>query len=302
MSRAADRIRAWCVFGSSSQWKIPEFLRLIRETGGPEESINAPYATHVKILGDEGARRIRTVDVDRMTDATLAWLDRCDDASLLTVLDSDYPTRFLHAERAPLCLFVRGDRRLLSGTLLMVAGEGNDREAIFNTEEFSKSILGAGYVLSSPHHSTLEKAGIRAIISSPSTPAVVWAPGAPDRVAGAERNVLAKLLQKGGLFVGFRPPGFDDELTDEKSFYLDVAAGSDALLVPAAPRYAVVREVASEMTRWGRDVFAVPGSIHSPLSKGPHLLIRQGAKLVESVLDITEELPVKKIHTEKERL
>lgn len=107
-------------------------------------------------------------------------------------------------------------------------------------------------------------------------------------------------MQRGGLFVGFRPPGFDGDRTDDETFYLDVAAGADALLVPGCARNSYVREVAAEMIRWGRDVFAVPGSIHAPSSKGPHLLIRQGAKLVESVRDVTEELPVKTFRIEKE--
>lgn len=107
-------------------------------------------------------------------------------------------------------------------------------------------------------------------------------------------------MQRGGLFVGFRPPGFDGDRTDDETFYLDVAAGADALLVPGCARNSYVREVAAEMIRWGRDVFAVPGSIHAPSSKGPHLLIRQGAKLVESVRDVTEELPVKTFLIEKE--
>ena len=141
---------------------------------------------------------------------------------------------------------------------------------------------------------------IRAIISSPYSSAVVWTPGAPDRIAGSDLPLCTQLLQRGGLFVGFRPPGFDGDKTDDETFYLDVAAGADALLVPGCARNSFVREVAAEMTRWGRDVFAVPGSIHAPSSKGPHLLIRQGAKLVESVRDLIEELPVKNFRIEKE--
>lgn len=293
-------IRAWCAFGSVSGLPMGDFLRLIRETGGPEEAADAPYATHLKILGAKGADALRRARDEEVFEATKAWLERCSDAHVWTVLDEDFPVRFLHAERSPLCLFVRGNRRLLSGTVILVAGDGADEETLYNTAEFSRSVLEAGYVPSYANRSALEKVGIRAIISSPYSSAVVWTPGAPDRIAGSDLPLCTQLLQRGGLFVGFRPPGFDGDKTDDETFYLDVAAGADALLVPGCARNSFVREVAAEMTRWGRDVFAVPGSIHAPSSKGPHLLIRQGAKLVESVRDLTEELPVKNFRIEKE--
>ena len=159
-------LRAWCAFGSVSGLPMGDFLRLIRETGGPEEAADAPYATHLKILGAKGADALRRARDEEVFEATKAWLERCPDAHVWTVLDEDFPVRFLHAERSPLCLFVRGNRRLLSGTVLLVAGDGADEETLYNTAEFSRSVLEAGYVPSYANRSALEKVGIRAIISS----------------------------------------------------------------------------------------------------------------------------------------
>lgn len=292
MDREADWIHAWCLFGALERWSVPDFLRLLRETGGPEEAASAPYATLLKILGPEGADAVRAVEVEAVAEATAAWLERCSDAFIWTILDEDFPARFFRAGWSPLCLFGRGERSLLSNKLLMIAGDGEEEEARFNTESLAKAAVEKGYVLSLPCRSTLEKASLRAIISNPSASAVVWTPGTPDRVSGtADRAYYATLLQRGGAFIGFRPPGYSGPLPEEELFYFQVAAGSDALLVPAARRMSAVCRVAGEMTRMGRDVFAVPGSIHAPSSKGPHSLLRQGATLVESVRDIAEAFP-----------
>jgi DNA processing protein len=204
--------------------------------------------------------------------------------------DTDYPQALLELGYAPPVLFFVGRRELLNRPALAIVGSRNaTAQGLDNARNFASALADAGLTIVSglalgvdaaAHEGALQGAG--------STLAVVGT--GLDRVYPARHRELAhRIAEQGGLISEF-PPGTPPR---EKNFprrnRLISGLAQGVLVVEAALQSGslITARYAGEQ---GREVFAIPGSIHSPLAKGCHKLIREGAKLVETAHDILEEL------------
>jgi DNA processing protein len=198
---------------------------------------------------------------------------------LLTWSDSDYPALLREIPDPPLVLYVAGERRLLSARQFAIVGSRNPtpmgRE---NAHAFAKSLAGAGLVITSGMALGVDGAAHRGALD---------AGGKTIAVAGTE---LAHEIVKHGALVSEFPlgtPPLPENFPVRNRIISGLSLGT--LVVEAALQSGslITARMANEQ---GREVFAVPGSIHAPQSRGCHALIRQGAKLVETAQDILEEL------------
>ena len=209
---------------------------------------------------------------------------------LLTWADPDYPRLLREIPDPPVMLYVVGDRRVLSAPQLAIVGSRNPSPmGQENARAFAKSLAGAGLVITSGMALGIDGAAHRGALEAGGKTIAVAGTGL-DRVYPARHRDLAHDIAKHGALVSEYPLGMPprpENFPVRNRLISGLSLGT--LVVEAALRSGslITARLATEQ---GREVFAIPGSIHSPQAKGCHALIRQGAKLVESAQDILEEL------------
>ncbi|TCS32564.1 DNA protecting protein DprA [Paucimonas lemoignei] len=224
-------------------------------------------------------------------DATLQWASLPGN-HILTLADADYPASLLQTADPPILLYVKGRVELLHRPSLAVVGSRNASvQGVTNAEKFSEALSEADWTIVSGLALGIDTAAhqgaLRHAERGGSTIAVIGT-GA-DIVYPARNRSLAHQVAEAGCIVSEYPlgtPAMSGNFPRRNRIISGLSRG--VLVVEAATESGslITARMAAEQ---GRDVFAIPGSIHSPLAKGCHLLIKQGAKLVETAQDILEE-------------
>lgn len=211
--------------------------------------------------------------------------------SILTLQDPKYPELLQAIPDPPLVLYVSGNPSLLSAIQLAIVGSRNpSRLGEEIAHEFAASLARLGIVITSGLALGIDGAAHRGALAADGPTLAVAGTGL-DRVYPARHKDLAHdIVNQGGLLVSEFCPGTPPRphnFPRRNRIISGLTLGT--LVVEAALRSGslVTARLAMEQ---GREVFAIPGSIHNPLARGCHQLIRQGAKLVESVQDMIEEL------------
>ena len=236
----------------------------------------------------------RTIAALRAPDATALasdehWL-REPRRRLLTWGSPDYPALLAAIPDAPLVLFVEGDPAALSLPQLAMVGSRNPSPLGRDTaERFARHLAVAGLAITSGLALGIDAASHRGALSGPGQTVAVLGNGL-DRIYPREHRGLAEEIAAGGALVSDLPTGappLKQHFPRRNRIISGLSVGT--LVVEAAPRSGslITARLALEQ---GREVFAVPGSIHAPTSRGCHRLIRQGATLVESADDVMGEL------------
>jgi DNA processing protein len=209
---------------------------------------------------------------------------------LLTWSSPDYPALLREIPDPPLVLYIAGERQLLSAQQLAIVGSRNPtpmgRE---NARAFAKSLAGAGLAITSGMALGVDSAAHRGALEAGGKTIAVAGTGL-DRVYPARHRDLAHEIVKHGALVSEFPlgmPPLPENFPVRNRIISGLSLGT--LVVEAALQSGslITARMANEQ---GREVFAIPGSIHAPQARGCHALIRQGAKLVETAQDILEEL------------
>ncbi|EDY87163.1 DNA protecting protein DprA [gamma proteobacterium HTCC5015] len=203
----------------------------------------------------------------------------------------DYPPQLEDIARPPAVLAVLGDVSLLRDPqLAMVGSRSASRQGAESARAFAKHLAAQGLVMTSGLALGIDGACHEGALASTGSTVAVMATGA-DRVYPAKHRDLAhRIVAEGGALVTEFPLGS----TPQKSHFPQrnrvIAGLSTGVLVVEATLRSGSLITARFAQEQGREVFAMPGSIHQPTAKGCHALIKQGAKLVESAEDILEEL------------
>ena len=224
----------------------------------------------------------------------LKWLEH-KSHHFISIHDADYPSQLKQISDPPIGLYVNGDLDhvpgLLSEPQLAIVGS---RNASSNGKEiatrFASKLVRSGLVITSGLASGIDGCAHRgALQESTGTTIAVMACGL-DRVYPAVHKGLAEKIAKCGLIISEFPIGTMPKPGHFPRRNRIISGLSLGVLVVEASLKSGSLITARLAGEQGREVFAVPGSINNPLSKGCHTLIRSGAKLVESVEDILEEL------------
>ena len=222
-------------------------------------------------------------------DAARAWLGQPGN-SLMTLADADYPPALLEIADPPAMLYCKGRRALLGQPALGIVGSRNATpQGLRDAEAFARALADAGFTIVSGLALGIDAAAHRGGLAGAASSIAVIGTGI-DRIYPARNKALAHELAERGLIVSEFPlgtPPLPGHFPRRNRLISGLARG--VLVVEAAPDSGslITAKVATEQ---GREVFAMPGSIHSPLARGCHALIKQGAKLVESAADILDEL------------
>ena len=220
--------------------------------------------------------------------ATLAWLQQ-PAHSILTLADADYPAALLQIPDPPPLLYLRGNPALLRSEALAVVGSRNaTAQGVAHAERFSEELSRAGLTIVSGLALGIDAAahegGLR---GSGSTVAVIGT--GIDIDYPLRHRALAQRIAEQGCIVSEYALGTPPLAANFPRRNRLISGLSRAVLVVEAAAQSGSLITARMAAEQGRDVFAIPGSIHAPLAKGCHQLIRQGAKLVETTQDILEE-------------
>ncbi len=221
--------------------------------------------------------------------ADLAWLE-APDHHLLTLTDPRYPELLARIADPPPLLFVHGDPDLLCGVQLAMVGSRNPTPSGRRTaRDFARHLAGAGIVITSGLASGIDAAAHQGALEVNGRTVAVAGTGL-DRVYPAAHRELAHRIAASGALVSEYPPGTPPargNFPRRNRIISGLTLGSLVVEAAAQSGSLITARLAAEQ---GREVFAIPGSIHNPLARGCHGLIRQGAKLVETAADIVEEL------------
>ncbi len=236
----------------------------------------------VKALHDTQARGV---------DADLAWLDAADNRHLIGCTNPRFPARLRAIADPPLALFATGDLDLLSVSQLAIVGSRNPTHSGRKTAfEFARHLAASGLAITSGLAEGIDTAAHEGALAADGMTIAVMGTG-PDRIYPARNRDLAHLIAASGLILSEYPPGTAPSAGHFPRRNRIIAGLSVGVLVVEAADKSGSLITARMATEYDREVFAIPGSIHSPLARGCHKLIRQGAKLVETAADILEELP-----------
>ena len=236
-----------------------------------------------------------------LVEATWAWLHNDPDRrAIVTLGDEDYPAPLLQTEDPPCLLYAMGwipQLRHLQGTqaLAIVGSRNPTPQGRLNAQAFGRSLAQAGLTVVSGLALGVDGAAHEGALdgAAPGQLATIAVVGTGlDRVYPKQHLPLAHRIAQHGLILSEYPLGTPPRPENFPRRNRIISGLSQGTLVVEAALESGSLITARQALEQGREVFAIPGSIHSPQSKGCHALIRQGAKLVESAQDVLEELRV----------
>jgi DNA processing protein len=210
---------------------------------------------------------------------------------LFTLADPDYPRALLQVPNPPPLLWAYGQSNLLARPALAIVGaRAATQTGCRNAENFAQSLGNAGLCIVSGLALGIDAAAHAGALQSSAGTIAVLGCGV-DQLYPRRNRALYEAIAQDGLLLSEQPAGFTSRPAHFPQRNRIIAALSSATLVVEAAIDSGSLITAKLALDLGRDVMAIPGSIHSPHSKGCHWLIKQGAKLVESAQDVLEELP-----------
>ena len=286
-------LKAWLALSLTRGLGGESARRLLKEFGSPDAVFAASTSSLKSVVKSDVAAEIGKGIADDLLAPALAWLADANN-HIVTLADSDYPQALLNIPDPPLLLYVKGRLDLLNRSALAIVGSRNATpQGISNAEAFARSLSEAGLCIISGLAHGIDAAAHRGALRGQgnhqgSSIAVVGT--GLDKVYPAANRDLAHALAQQGAIVSEFPLGTPPLAANFPRRNRLISGMSIGCLVVEASLQSGSLITARLALEQGRDVFAIPGSIHAPQSKGCHALLKQGAKLVEAAQDILEEV------------
>ncbi len=237
----------------------------------------------------------------------LAWCES-NDCAIITIVDETYPELLQEISAAPIVLYVRGDLALLNAPQLAMVGSRNPTSSGRElAHHFAHTLTSAGLSITSGLALGIDAEAHRGALSANGKTLAIFGTGL-NQIYPASHRKLAEEIAANGLLISEFSPFMPPKAANFPQRNRIISGLSLGVLIVEAALQSGSLITARYANEQGREVFAIPGSIHNPLARGCHHLIRQGAKLVETAEDILEELgalsalsaPIKTItHTKK---
>ncbi len=290
---AEASLKAWLALSLTRGLGGENARRLLREFGSPDAVFAASVSSLKSVVKTDVAAEISKGITDDAVALALDWLADSNN-HIVTLADSDYPQALLNIPDPPLLLYVKGRLDLLNRSALAVVGSRNATpQGISNAEAFAKSLSDAGLCIISGMAHGIDAAAHRGALRSrgnDSGGSIAIVGTGLDKVYPAANRELAHTLAQQGALISEFPLGTPPLAANFPRRNRLISGMSLGCLVVEASLQSGSLITARLALEQGRDVFAIPGSIHAPQSKGCHALLKQGAKLVETAQDILEEL------------
>lgn len=278
--------------------------KLLAAFGLPEAVFRQPSAALRQVVNAEQASALRTepAELAELLERTWTWLQQAGTgrarAHIVVLGDSDYPEALLAIEDPPLMLYLLGPRHFsasLAPGIAVVGSRNPTPQGASNARQFAKALGQAGLVVVSGLALGVDAAAhegaLDALAPASERLATVAVIGTGlDRVYPKSHLALAHRIAQNGLLISEYPLGTPPLAANFPRRNRLIAGLAQGTLVIEAALKSGSLITARLSVEQGKDVFAIPGSIHSTQARGCHALIKQGAKLVESAQDVLEEM------------
>jgi DNA processing protein len=304
-----DELAGWLRLALTPQVGLGAARRLLAAFGLPGRIFAADAAALRDTVSRAQVQALQTAPpaLAGQVEATWQWLAQGNDRRVLTLADADYPQALLHTQDPPLLLFAMGQALCAPGPLawpegLAIVGSRNPTpQGALNARQFARSFAQAGWCVVSglalgidaaAHEGALEAGKADPSDTPPRLLTLAVVGTGLDRVYPPQHAALAERIAAHGLILSeylLGTPPLAENFPRRNRILSALARGT--LVVEAAVQSGslITARLAAEQ---GREVFAIPGSIHAPQSRGCHALIKQGANLVETAQDVLDELPL----------
>ncbi len=279
--------------------------RLLAAFGLPQAVFAQTEAAWQSCVTAVQARALAAVPegLDALLEQTWQWLraDAEPARAIVTLGDAAYPPALLATEDPPLLLYLLGAPQFVRGRpfapprcLAMVGSRNPTAQGADHARQFARALRAAGLTIVSGLALGIDAAAHEGALQGPpdpATPATIAVVGTGlDRVYPRANKELAHRIARHGLLVSEYPlgtPPLAANFPKRNRIISGLSQGTLVVEAALASGSLITARLAAEQ---GREVFAIPGSIHAPQSRGCHALLRQGAKLVETAQDVLEEL------------
>ncbi|WP_394063369.1 DNA-processing protein DprA [Alcaligenes sp. WGS1538] len=291
----SEELRAWLRLSLEPGLAPAQARQLLAALGLPQQIYQSSASALARHIPADLAAQLAQDAPDELQDAVgqaMAWLEH-PRHHILTLADPAYPGGLLDLHDPPLLLYANGEPSILRRPGLAVVGARSATQSGQETaRDFAGALAAQGWCIVSGLAAGIDQAAHQgALQAGPQGAGTVAVMGTGmDLVYPSAHRDLAHRIAEHGLLLSELPLGTRALPHHFPRRNRLVAALAKGVLVVEAARQSgslITARLAGEL---GREVFAIPGSIHSPLSRGCHALIRQGAKLVESAQDILDEL------------
>jgi DNA processing protein len=265
---------------------LPRALETLRHARG---IVEASDASRAEAGIPAAAREFLSSTQAALRGTERAWLEN-PDHHVVPFTDPHYPALLRTAERHPIALYVIGNPEVLNDPQLAIVGSRNPTPQGQETAlEFSEYLAGRGLAITSGLALGIDSAAHRGALRAQGITLAVLGSGVDVIYPRSNQPLAVEIQRQGALISGFPlgTPPRREHFPQRNGIIAGLCLGT--LVVEAARRSGslITARLAANQSR---EVFAIPGSIHSPLSRGCHELIRQGAKLTETAHDILREL------------
>ena len=290
---ARDELAAWLRLLLTPGVGNEAARKLLAAFGLPTAVFEQPLAALSAVVGSRLGLALQTdlAELDAAVETLQQWLQSGANRHLLTLGDAQYPPLLLEMADPPLMLHVIGQLDALHWPhkIAIVGSRNPSPQGQINAQQFATALGDAGLGVVSGLALGVDGAAHEGALLSASPTIAVVGTGL-DRVYPKRHFELAHRIAEKGAIVSEYPlgtPPLPAHFPQRNRIIAGLAQGTLVVEAAVASGSLITARLASEM---GREVFAIPGSIHAPQSRGCHALIRQGAKLVESAQDVLEDL------------
>ena len=285
-----EKLKYWLALWRVKGVGVKTFFSLLEYFDDPKSIFSTPLARLKEAgLSSACATQIKNFDWS-IVQQDLDWASE-ESCHIMCFSDDDYPVLLKEIPDPPPVLFIRGDRSLLSSLQIAMVGARNPSPVgLAIASSFSKNLAEFGLTITSGLALGIDQAAHQGALSVASGKTIAVAATGLDRVYPARHRELAGEIVKIGALVSEFPIGTKPQPGYFPRRNRIISGLSLGVLVVEAAIKSGSLVTARHAMEQGRDVFAIPSSIHNPLAKGCHHLIKQGAKLVETADDILQEL------------
>ena len=270
--------------------------RLLAAVGLPQDILAAASDALEQVVSPAQARALLDIPpgFDEQLQLTWDWLAQGGGRRILTLADSGYPQGLLETADPPLMLYLMGNPHCdWPAAIAMVGSRNPTPQGLANARQFARSFVQAGLTVVSGMATGVDGAAHEGALegAAPGQLATIAVVGTGlDRVYPRKHLDLAHRIAQQGWIASEYPLGTPPLAENFPRRNRIIAALSQGTLVVEAALQSGSLITARQASEQGKDVFAIPGSIHSAQARGCHWLLKQGAKLVETAQDVLEEL------------
>jgi DNA processing protein len=262
---------------------------LLKRFGLPEAILRQPRSALSAYVTDSALKSLHSAETNNRVAAALAWADH-ESHAIVTLADDLYPRGLLECGDPPALLYALGRTELLNAPSLAIVGSRNATpQGRRDAEQFAEAFSRAGLTIVSGLALGIDAAGHRGGLRGRGSTIAVLGTGVDVAYPRSNAALALEIAERGLLLSEFPlgTPALAHHFPRRNRVISGLSRGCLVVEAAIASGSLITARMAAEQ---GRDVFAVPGSIHSPVSRGCHALIKSGAKLVESAEDVLSEL------------